>query len=342
VNVSLRTSVGTWLARGLAACAIAVSAGVTGQPAFAAPTGSEQLLPAVELSSNEVDPDDMILVTIAGFSSRTVTVTVCGNGALRGSGDCNMAASESTRINDDGSPRHVELIVSAPPMPCPCLIRVSSPTNDEAAVAPITITGHPSAEPIAGSQTDLPLVVSMRASPVTDGFVDSVRSSLGGPTTFDVTITIRNTATELVDGISVSASAGRRPGHVLAVIDVPPPPAIAAGATWEQTVRVDLPAPVWGDVRWAADISGGDNTVEATDHTSSLPVLLIVAIGVLLFVVVALSWRLVLRVRRRRAGERALPKQLGDGTANYDLSDQADQFAEAGRSQESELDFETV
>lgn len=286
--------------RALTGAVIAVVVGVAAPPALATPPASEPSLPTVELSVEQAEREELIDVTISGFNSRVVTVTVCGNDALRGSGDCNMAASESTRINDDGSPRYVRLIVSPPPVPCPCLIRVSSPTNDQAAVAPISIKGHPVAPLVAAAQPNLPLVVAIRASRAADGLADALRTSLGGPTTYDLTITIRNTATETVDDISISATAGRRQRQVLVVADVTPPPAIAAGATWEETVRVELPAPVWGDVRWSADVSDRDNAVVAVDTTNSLPVLLIVAVGVLLLVALALSIRLVSRVRNRR------------------------------------------
>ncbi len=291
--------------RVLMACVLAASVGIAAKPAAAAPDGTDQNVPAVELSSDEVEPDQEIDVTISGFSSRVVTVTVCGNMALRGSGDCNMSGSESTRVNEDGSPHDVLLVVNSPPVPCPCLVRASSPTNDEAAVAPITLTGHPVAEPVQGAEPDLPLVVAIRADRAAVRLLDTIRGSLGGPTGYDVTITIRNTATEAIDGISVAAAAGRKQDHLLAVVDVVPPASIAAGATWEDTVRVELPAPVWGDVRWSADVTGRGNTVEAFDDTSSLPTLLISAVGVLLFVAVALSVRLVLRIRNRRRGERA-------------------------------------
>lgn len=301
------------LRRLLVGLVIVLGLGVASQPTTAAPSGSEQLLPTVELSVTEAEPEEMIDVTISGFSSRVVTVTVCGNGALRGSGDCNMAASESTRVNDDGSPRYVRLIVSPPPVPCPCLIRVSSPRNDEAAVAPVSIVGHPVAPLFSAVEPSLPLVVSIRADRAADGLADAIRSSLGGPTTYDVIITIRNTATEPVDGVSVATTAGRRPGHVLAVADVVPPASIAAGATWESTVRVDLPSPVWGDVRWSAEVSDLDNTVVAADRTSSLPVLLVIAVGVLLVVALTLSVRLVSRIRKRR---RDRVRAEADGTSN--------------------------
>ena len=290
--------------RALAGVLIGCGVAVVAQPVVAVPSGSEQVVPTVALSVTEAEPEELIEVTISGFSSRVVTVTVCGNDALRGSGDCNMAASESTPINDDGSPRFVRLIVSPPPVPCPCLIRVSSPTNDQAAVAPIVLTGHPTGPLVPAAEPALPLVVSIRADRSSGGLLDSIRASLGGPTAYDVTVTIRNTATHVIDGIGVAATAGRRQGPVLATVDVEPPASIAAGATWEDTVRVELPAPVWGNVRWVADVSGGGPTVEATDDTSSLPVLLVIATGVLLLVALALGIRLVVRVRNRRRRQR--------------------------------------
>jgi len=284
--------------------------------------------PVVVPDTYQIEPEQVVDVSFAGFASRTVTVSLCGNAGIRGSADCNLAASESSRTNPDRSPRLVQLAASPPPVPCPCLIRVASPTNDEVATAAVTLVGHPTAEPVAGHQPSEPLVASLRAEPAGNGLGPWFRAALGGPRAYEVTITIGNTSPVAASQVAARAFVGRRPGHVRGTIEVPVPDRIEAGETWDYTTVVEVPAPTWGDAYWQLDVSGSRPTTVATDTTTHRPVLLVALLGLLVVDVVVLVARLVLRrIRRarRRSSENSAPPDDGPvtviGAAPFESAD---------------------
>lgn len=289
------------LASGLVVALLAT--GMVGPAAHAGTdAGDVEPTPVVVPGTYEFAADAVVDVTIAGFSSRTVTVALCGNAAQRGSADCNLGASESTRTNVDRSPRHVQLVASEPPVPCPCLIRVASPTNDEVVEVPVTLIGHPVAEPYGGSYEPEPLVASVRAEPAGDGLSAWLVSSLGGTRSYDVTVTVGNTSAVPATSLTARAFA-TRDGDVRVEFAVPVPSVLAAGETWEETRTVDLPFPTWGTAEWRVEVAGSRPTATATSATGNQPVLLFVLIGLFALDVLVLFGRWCLR-RRRRARRR--------------------------------------
>ncbi len=265
--------------------------------------------PSVELDRYEFEPDDVVILTIAGFEARAVTVTVCGNDGRRGSSDCNMTASEGVGLDGNGGSQLVQMPVAAPPVACPCIVRVSSQNNDEIAVAAITLIGHPIGMVVGGPTPSQALVTSIVAERADTGALDWLRSSLGSATEYDVTVTVRNGSTVAVGRIAINASVGRGDGDIQRTLVVEPPPEIGPGETWEQVVRAELPAPVYGNAEWRIDVSGGGPTVTATDVTSHIPGLLILHLAVLVVDVIVLAVRFVMRCNRRTP----LKRELDDG-----------------------------
>jgi hypothetical protein len=211
-----------------------------------------------------------------------------------------MRASQSREINEDDTPTRAEMPVSAPPAPCPCIIRVSSQDNQEIAVAPVVLIGHPVAEIVEPSEFVQPLNVDIDAATTPDGFGDGIRSSLGGPTEYEVTVRIQNVANYEVDGLRTTARYNRLRYDDVDSIELDGPDALAPGETWEQIIGVELPSLTLGDTEWRVDVSGTGPPVNAVDTTSQQPVLLVV-VGILLLLDIAiLVVRFAMRRRRRR------------------------------------------
>ena len=65
-------------------------------------------------------------------------------------------------------------------------------TFDEIAIAPITLIGHPVAPIVEtpGQQGALDVTISAQAAP--PGLFARARSSMGGPATYEVTVTVKN------------------------------------------------------------------------------------------------------------------------------------------------------
>ena len=230
-------------------------------------------------------------------------MTVCGNDARRGSVDCDLRGAQARETTRDGTPTLGSVIVSAPPAPCPCVVRVVSDDNAEIAVASITIVGHPVAEVVEPTEFVQPLEAEIDAVTGSAGFGDRLRSSLGGPTTYEVTVAVRNRTptSSRTSGPprrspgSVTTTPGPFPSTTRARSNRAPP-----GNRWS---RSTLRRSRWARSRGRSTVSGIGPPVEATDATSSQPIVLYVVGAVLVLDLLVLVWRLA----RRRVATRRRP-----------------------------------
>lgn len=281
-----------WLA---VAATLLTTLGVASSVAAQPPTSG----PVVTLDRTEVGVGERLLLTIDGFEARSVTITVCGNEARRGSVDCNMAASEGLHLDVDGSSSVQPMPIAAPPAPCPCVIRVSSRMNDEIAVAPFVLLGHPVAPVVDTANLDGALSVSITARADPRGFVEWGRSNLGGPTIYEVTVTVKNRTAVPFRHIKVAASVGRDDDDILATLNLDDPGDLGPGQTWQRVVYEEVPAPTFGEVQWRVEVSGAGAAVTAVESTQHRPLLLMV---VVMLLVLDISVLLVRYLMRRHAG----------------------------------------
>jgi hypothetical protein len=264
-------------------------------------TGAQSVTdgPTVVPDRTDVQIGERVGVTVSGFESRVVIIALCGNDGRRGSVDCDNLSSQAREMNNDGTPTLGSLIVTAPPVPCPCVIRVSSDDNTEVAATPVTIVGHPVAEIVEPSEFVQPLVVEIDAVRSVDGFADRVRASLGGPLRYQVTVTVRNTATYVVNDVRATARYTREQYSDDRASAIDDPESLEGGDVWTQVVEVEVPALTIGEVQWLVEVSGIGTPVIATDVTSHQPIGLYVVGVVLLLDAVVLLWRFARRRRRR-------------------------------------------
>lgn len=266
--------------------------------------GSNGALTGPQLSVNrsEAAPGDTVNLAFVGWHARHVDIAVCGNLAKRGSADCNMAGALGNTMVD-GERQTTDFLVSAPPVPCPCVIRAWSNATDESAVAPIVITGQPVAPVVDPNAGKAPLDVTIEAEAAPAGFFSALRSALGGPTEYVVTVKVHNPSTDSFQKVTVAGSAGRSSTRDVASFDLQPTP-LASGQTWEATTHATLPAPVLGSYVWHATASGGGPAATAASTTHRTPVLLLFLVSVLLVDLGMIVYRFFLRDRlaRRKAG----------------------------------------
>ena len=268
--------------------------------------------PVVKLNHTNVAPGDLLLATIDGFKAQTVTIATCGNEARRGSADCDMIDSKGVRIQDTGSPTVTKVGVFAPPVGCPCVIRVSSQSNDEVVVAPITLIGHPIEPLVGGPSLDEPLVsMTLTAREKARGLVDWARSSLGGQVTYEVTVTVKNITTGPLRQVHLFGSVGRSAKDELASLTLKDPGQIDAGQTWKQVLLADVPAPSLTTIQWQVVASRAGPLVTATSTTRHRPVLFMFLMMALVVDISLLAIRS--RMRRRVALEAAGSADDDDG-----------------------------
>lgn len=256
--------------------------------------------PVVSVDRTEVAPGERLVATIDGFTASAVTIATCGNDARRGSSDCNMVESKGVRVGEAGTPIVTQIGVFVPPVGCPCVIRVSSQNNDEVAVVPINLIGHPIEPVVGGPRLDAPLVavsISARATP--RGLMGWVGASLGGRVSYEVTVTVTNLTTEPLHQLKLFGSVGRTEEDQLATLALDDSIEIGPGQTWKQVVPAEVPAPSVSSVEWRVVASRAGPTITTTSTTRHRPVLLLIFAIVL---VIDLSV-LVIRHRMRRRAE---------------------------------------
>ncbi len=193
--------------------------------------------------------------------------------------------------------------------------------------------GHPVAPVVGDPGLDEPLAVSVVAEESTDGILGLLRSSLGGATAYDVTVTVKNRSTETIDRVRLAGSAGRNPQDELTTIELSEPGPIGPGQTWEEVVHTDLPAPVYGAVEWRVTASSAETSITTTDATRHTPWLLILLAVIFMADVLVIVWRGVTkRLRRGDGSDLDDPPGQGDPPdGEWPLEASADNLSSAGR-----------
>ena len=266
--------------------------------------------PEVTLDRDEIEPGERVVLTIDGFAAANVTISVCGNEARRGSVDCNMFASEGLKLDTDGTSTVIQIPVAAPPVACPCVIRVSDKTNDEIAIAPITLIGHPIEPLIDPPDLSDALDVTISSHPASPGLFSQIRTSLGGPATYEVTVTVKNRSAVPFTAVSLAGSVLRGRDQ-LATLEFDDPGLLAPGRTWQQVVTAKVPGPSFGSLHWRVDVSGAGSVITVTQTTDQRPTLLIV----LVLFLVADVFLLLIRFTVRRRARREAARTAGDDDA---------------------------
>ena len=232
-----------------------------------------------------------------GWPAGTLTVGVCGNGARRGSQDCAVTGDEAVAARGAG-PVDVDLVVAAPPVPCPCVVRATSVSGDLVRSAPLTVIGVPSGPaltaggPAPASRLDVEATISRPPA----AWLGASLAAFAGPAPRTLTLVLRNNGAVPLTGLRVVAQVGREggSGSPLPPIAVP---VIAARARVVLRTRADLAAPAVGVYEVHGTIYGLAAPVEFRAGTSNEPWAIELLVPVLLLVAAQ-------RVRRRERARR--------------------------------------
>ncbi len=279
--------------RGLVVLALSAAAVAVTAPGAAAAT------PAVHVDRSSVPVGERVMVIMEGFpAQRSVTITVCGNAARRGSIDCAVTRSQGYGVSGFDKVHATSFEIAAPPAPCPCVIQVSDATFTQVAYAPIDVVGHPTGAIVAGA-VDAPLSVELAVKRSRQGVAGWLRSALGGPTTYAVTVVVRNRVGETLNDIKLTARAGRSGNDQARVVRFEGLRELTPNQAISRTQKVTVPAPGIGKVTWTVAASGAGPVTKQTATTNQRPLLLFV---LLLVLVADVGWygqrRLVRRSRR--------------------------------------------
>jgi sortase A len=246
-----------------------VSLSATAPGAGAAPTE-----PTMSISPGVVDAGQQLVVSVAGWSAGSASATVCGNNARRGDDDCDRGGTRTFTVADDGT--GTTTLVAAPPVGCPCVVRVSTPSGDVVQTLPLQLTGAAGAAAPAGTVRQLEVAARVLPAGVT------WRSALGTGADRTLEITIRNTGSAPVDGLALEAAVGRSgsSGRAVATPTIDDP--LRPGEQRIVMVPFELTAPVGGEYVASGQVTGLDQPVGFRATTVSQPwalALLVLAAG---------------------------------------------------------------
>ncbi|MEV0944772.1 hypothetical protein AB0I90_30955 [Micromonospora wenchangensis] len=194
--------------------------------------------PGVTVPAGTLRVGQRVLVGLDGWPAGTVQIEVCGNAARRGVLDCATGAATHGQVPPSGRAT-LPVLVAAPPVACPCVLRVRTPTGTATASADLTLAGvtAPAVAPTTPPELTL---VALRA-------VDrsGPRGWFGLPGELAVRITLHNPGAEEITDPAFALTVGP-PGRARTIVAAPALGTIAAGQTREYHVPVPTGAAPFG------------------------------------------------------------------------------------------------
>ncbi|MFF3854357.1 hypothetical protein [Micromonospora sp. NPDC002575] len=179
-----------------------------------------------------------VLVGLDGWPAGTVQVEVCGNAARRGALDCATGDAVHAQVPPSGRAR-LPVLLAAPPVACPCVLRVRTPTGTAAATADLPLAGvgaPPAAPGVPAGLTLEALRADDRSGP---------RGWFGLPGELAVQFSLRNPGTEDVTDPPFTLLVGP-PGRARTIVAAPAIGTVAAGTTRDYRITVPTGAAPYG------------------------------------------------------------------------------------------------
>jgi hypothetical protein len=203
---------------------------------------------SIDIAPAAGDLGELVLVTTRDWPKGLATFSVCGNAARRGSQDCELRNAYVVNVPTNGM-LQVRLPLVAPPVPCPCVVRVATTDNALAVTMPVDIRGVPVSDvplsPTVSTSADS-VVVETRLVEPRQAWPASWAAPFAGPVHRRLVVTVENRSEAPTAPLKVVAGVGRDiddgealPTRVIGVLD--------PGTTRTVSIPVDVGAPTWGD-----------------------------------------------------------------------------------------------
>ncbi|MDX6744359.1 hypothetical protein [Actinocorallia sp. A-T 12471] len=278
---------GPRLPRPLAALAGLAASAALLLTCLAAPASAE---PGGSAAPGEGAPGTIVQVTGAGWPAGTsVHIAVCGRLAVNGSVDCDAAGAVTAPVGPDGVVAG-GLTIGAPPVDCPCVIRMATPAKADRMIVdvPFTVLGHPTSEVVKDAQ---PVRIDLVDAELRGG--GSWSELFGWRTRRTLVLTVRNNAPDPVKDAPLVVGWGEGATADMP-ITAPPTGTIPPGETATFRVPVELPPASYGDFVVGGRFAG---QTEFQVAFTTYPYLLF---GVNLLALLALLAGVRAAIRRRR------------------------------------------
>ena len=247
--------------------------------------------PRIAVPSGPLSIGRQIMVTLHDWPAGTVLLEICGNNARRGALDCANDQATYAQVAA-GAAAVTPILLVAPPVACPCLLRARTPIGAVQASAALPLAGMTS--PPAPAQTSPPelAVAELRVAEHSP-----LRGWFGLPEELTVHLTLRNPGPADLADPSFTLLFGPA-GQAHTIVAAPTLGAIGAGQTREYQIRVPMDVAVIGRHELHGRIDSPDRPIAFVVETARYPWGLLVLAGLL----IALPLASPRRRRQLRAG----------------------------------------
>ena len=203
-----------------------------------------------------------------------VVLATCGNRGARGSVDCDQPKSVSVPVNRKGE-LSAPLTISAPPVPCPCVVLFTSTQKPISTSVFLAIPDGPGGalpDPATAGQAMRKL--RFTASAVEGG---SPMALLGAPSSRQLVVTVRNEGILPVTDapMTLAGGVGDQPTDV---VSAPALGSLAPGEERVYRVPVEVPALAFGSRTYRGELVGFDEPVVFTTTVATTPWLLVLVL----------------------------------------------------------------
>jgi hypothetical protein len=238
-------------------------------------------LPELSLDKTVVTPGSAVTVEGAHWPKfRELQAAVCGGGLLSVSSDCDLEHAVSFGPADNGVVQ-TSLVVTIPPVPCPCVVMVTQPYPSEVERLPITIVGS-SSEPVQRPSVGRSI---LRVSNVHVVSTSSWTSWFGAAASRELIVSVHNGGSTAIQPLLVARWVQ---GSDRFVITSPQSRLLPAGRSTQITAPFDLTTFSDGTFPVVGKVSGTGFEVSVASSTNTTPWALY-TLGVLAIVAVLLA-----------------------------------------------------
>ncbi len=278
--------------------------------------------PVISVTSETLIPGSSVGVTGRNWpAGALVNLEICGNEARNGSSDCAVAAAQIVGSTASGELTGF-VLVTEPPVLCPCVVRATSQATTEVATAPVKISGVPDALP--GDAPGIPII---RRQVEVVGATIRDEGGFGGwfglAPDRTLVFTLRNTGDVAVKDAEIALAVGKGDDPT-GFVEPPPLGTIEVGQQATYEVPVDIGGLAFGEYNVVGDITGLTEPVEFTASTTHWPwaLILIPVIGVVQFLLLLARNRMRDRVHATQVALPApVPAALPAPAAVIDITD---------------------
>lgn len=227
--------------------------------------------PTLTTSTDVATPGDTVVVQLEGWPVGPVDVTVCGNGARRGSEDCDLIGGQAVGIKPVGVTL-LDFQVTTPPVPCPCVLRASTSASDLVRTVPLAVRGVPTGPELPPDPSASPSNLALHATlkDTTQDWPVSWAPAFAGPVRRALVVTLENRGTSALIHLRVVGTVGRgaSSGEPIPVRRIE---RLDPGTRRTISLPVQISAPAWGDYMVSGRVYGSGEAVAFRVKTSNDP-----------------------------------------------------------------------